>query len=281
MAAEGLPVQMACWVLGVSESGYYARRKRAPSARAIRHAWLTDLIREVHLASRGTYGARRVHAELVLGRGVSVGHVAIELLMQRAGIKGLTGRSQYRRAPHSATAADLVKRDFVRSQPDQLWVTDITEHPTREGKVYCAVVLDVFSRKVVGWSIDAQPATSLVTSALGMAIQARRPTGLTVIHSDQGTQFTSWAFTQRARDSGLLPSMGAVGTCYDNAMIESFWSRMQVELLDRQHWRTRVELASAIFDYLEIFHNRQRRHSALMMLTPVEFEAQRGPTTAA
>jgi transposase InsO family protein len=125
---------------------------------------LTDLIRAVHLASRGTYGARRVHAELVLGRGVSVGHQAIELLMHRAGIKGLTGRSRYRRAPHAASAADLVKRDFVRSQPDQLWVTDITEHPTREGKVYCAVVLDVFSRKVVGWSIDSVPATSLVVT---------------------------------------------------------------------------------------------------------------------
>jgi transposase InsO family protein len=215
MAAEGLPVQLACRVLGVSESGYYAWGKRAPSARAIRHAWLTDLIREVHLASRGTYGARRVHAELVLGREVSVGHQAVELLMRRAGIQGLSGRSRSRRAPHQATAKDLVQRDFARTGPDQPWMTDITEHPTREGKVYCAVVLDAFSRKVVGWSIDSQPATSLVTNALGMAIQARRPSGPTVIHSDQGTQFTSWAFTQRARDSGLLPSMGAVGTCYD------------------------------------------------------------------
>jgi putative transposase len=281
MAAEGLPVQMACRVLGVSESGYYAWRKRAPAARAIRHAWLTDLIREVHLASRRTYGARRVHAELVLGRGIAVGHQAVELLMRRASIRGLSGRPRYRRSPHYATAGDLVNRDFARSQPDQLWVTDITEHPTREGKVYCAVVLDVFSRKVVGWSIDSLPATTLVTNALGMAIQARRPVGPTVIHSDQGTQFTSWAFTRRALDSGLLPAMGAVGDCFDNAMIESFWSRMQVELLDRQPWKTRVELASAIFEYLEIFHNRQRRHSALKMVTPVEFEARRGPITAA
>ena len=281
MAVEGLPVQMARRVLEVSESGYSAWRKRAPSARAIRQAWLTDLIREVHLASRGTYGARRVQAELVLGRGSSVGHQAVERLMHRAGIQGLSGRSRSRRAPHCATASDLVQRDFVRTQPDQLWVTDITEHPTREGKVYCAVVLDAFSRKVVGWSIDSQPATSLVTNALGMAIQARRPAGPTVIHSDQGTQFTSWAFTQRARDSGLLPSMGAVGDCFDNAMIESFWSRMQVELLDRRPWKTRVELANAIFEYLEVFHNRQRRHSSLMMLTPVEFEARRGPTPAA
>jgi putative transposase len=281
MAADGLPVQLACRVLGASESGYYAWRKRAPSARSIRHAWLTDLIREVHLGSRGTYGARRVQAELVLGRGVTVGHQAVELLMRRGGIQGLSGQSRSRRAPHSATASDLVQRDFARTQPDQLWVTDITEHPTREGKVYCAVVLDAFSRKVVGWSIDSVPATSLVTNALGMAIQARRPDGPTVIHSDQGTQFTSWAFTQRARDSGLLPSMGAVGNCFDNAMIESFWSRMQVELLDRHPWNTRVELASAIFEYLEIFHNRQRRHSSLKMLTPVEFEARGKPTPTA
>jgi transposase InsO family protein len=115
---------------------------------------------------------------------------------------------------------DLVERDFACSEPDQLWVTDSTEHPTREGKLYCAVVLDVFSPKVVGWSVDSLPATSLVTNALGMAIQARRPGGPTVIHSDQGTQFTSWAFTQRARASGPLPSMGAVGDCFDNAMME-------------------------------------------------------------
>jgi hypothetical protein len=132
MAAEGLPVQMTCRVLNVSESGYYAWRKRAPSTRVIRHAWLTDLIGEVHLASRGTYGARRVQAELVLGRGVTVGHQAVELLMRRAGIQGLSGRSRSRRAPHSTTAGDLVNRDFAHSEPDQLWVTDITEHPTRE-----------------------------------------------------------------------------------------------------------------------------------------------------
>jgi putative transposase len=157
-----------------------------------------------------------------------------------------------------------------------------TEHPTREGKVYCAVVLDAWSRRVVGWSIDSSPSAALATNALGMAIEQRQPPEeMTVIHSDQGTQFTSWAFTRRAVDSGLLPSMGSVGDCYDNAMIESFWSRMQVELLDRQRWRTRVELANAIFEYLEVFHNRQRRHSALGVLTPVEFEARHEPTTAA
>ena len=281
IAAHGLPVQLACRVLNVSESGYYARRSRAPSARAIRHVWLTDVIRQVHTVSRGTYGIRRVHADLILGQGIAVGHQAVEMLMRRAGIHGVSGRPRFRRVPGMATAGDRVYRQFHRDQPNQLWVTDITEHPTREGKVYCAVVLDAWSRRVVGWSIDSRPSTALVTNALGMAIEQRRPHGDTVIHSDQGTQFTSWAFTRRAVDSGLLPSMGSVGDCFDNAMIESFWSRMQVELLDRQRWNTRIELASAIFEYLEIFHNRQRRHSSLSMLTPLEFEARHQPTTAA
>jgi len=281
IAAHGLPVQLACRVLNVSESGYYARRSRAPSARAIRHVWLTDVIRQVHSTSRGTYGIRRVHADLILGQGIAVGHQAVEMLMRRAGIQGISGRPRFRQVPGMATAGDRVDRQFHRDQPNQLWVTDITEHPTREGKVYCAVVLDAWSRRVVDWSIDSRPSTALVTNALGMAIEQRRPPGDTVIHSDQGTQLTSWAFTRRAVDSGLLPSMGSVGDCFDNAMIESFWSRMQVELLDRKRWSTRIELASAIFEYLEIFHNRQRRHSALSMLTPLEFEARHQPTTAA
>jgi transposase InsO family protein len=224
---------------------------------------------------------RRVHADLILGQGVVVGHLAVELLMRRAGIHGVSGRPRYRHVPGVATAGDRVERQFHRDQPNQLWVTDITEHPTREGKVYCAVVLDAWSRRVVGWSIDSRPSTALVTNALGMAIDQRRPHGDTVIHSDQGTQFTSWTFTRRAVDSGLLPSMGSVGDCYDNAMMESFWSRVQVELLNRKRWSMRIELASAIFEYLEIFHNRQRRHSSLSMLTPLEFEARHHPTTAA
>lgn len=155
-----------------------------------------------------------------------------------------------------------------------------TEHHTREGKIYCAAVLDVCSRRVVGWSIDSSPTAALVTNALGMAIDSRRPPPGTIIHSDHGVQFGSWAFTRRAKDSGLVPSMGSIGDCYDNAVIESFWSRMQVEFLDRQAWRTRLELANAIFEYLEIFHNRQRRHSALGWLTPVEFETKQPITVA-
>jgi putative transposase len=272
MAAEHIPVEVACRVLDVSTSGYYVWRARPPSQRSVRHAWLTDLIVEVHQRSRGTYGALRVHAELRLGRGIVVGHNAVALLMRRAGLAGVTGRPKWRHAKPDQVAADLVDRNFARAEPNQLWVTDITEHPTREGKVYCAVVLDSFSRRVVGWSIDTTPTAALVTNALGMAIDRRIPPTGAIVHSDQGVQFASWAFTQRARDSGLVPSMGSVGDCYDNAMIEAFWSRMQVELLDRQRWHTRVELANAIFEYLEVFHNRQRRHSSLGMLAPIEFE---------
>jgi putative transposase len=282
MATERLPVQVACRLLAVSESGYYQRLTRPPSERAIRHAWLTDMITQIHTESRGIYGGRRIHAELTLGRGITVGHGQVELLMHRAGLHGVTGRPKWKRIKPDHIATDKVERDFARAAPNQLWVTDITEHPTREGKVYCCVVLDTYSRRVVGWSIDTSPTAALVTNALGMAIDTRlgKTTATTIIHSDQGVQFASWAFTDRAKASGLVPSMGSVGDCSDNSMIESFWSHMQVELLDRTRWKTRVELANAIFDYLEIWHNRQRRHSRLGMLTPIQFERNRIVTVA-
>ncbi len=189
--------------------------------------------------------------------------------MRRHGICGLPGNRRRRPIPQVPTATDLVDRDFHRDAPNKLWVTDITEHPTREGKVCCSVVLDVYSRRVVGWLIDSTQTATLVTNALGMAIQnrAQEPGGL--IHSDHGVQ---GGFTRRAHESGLVPSMGSIGDCFDNAVIESFWGRMQVEMLIRQRWKTRIELANAIFDYLEIFRNRQRRHSALGMRTPIEYE---------
>ena len=258
MAGEGLPMQTATRVLGVAESE----------------------IREVHRASNATYGARRVHAELTLGRGISVGHHAVEMLMARAGVRGVTGRPRSRRPRPDLIATDLVDRDFAGSEPNPLWVTNITEHPTREGKVYLprivggAVVLDVYSRPVVGWSIDASPTAALVTDAPGMATDSRTPPAGAVIHSDRGTRFGSWAFTDRAKASGLLPSMGSIAECFDNAVIESFWSRMQVELLDRRRWKTRIELANAIFEYPEIRHHHRRRHSALGWRSPLEFETK-------
>ena len=155
--------------------------------------------------------------------------------MRELGIKGLPTR----RLPKGArlaqvTSLDLVRREFGRDGPNQLWMTDITEHPTREGKVYCCVVLDAFSRRVVGWSIDSTQTTPLVLNALGMATHRRAPRRGLVIHSDRGVQFTSWAFSHKVRDAGIAPSMGAVGSAYDNAMVESFWGRMQVELLQPQ-----------------------------------------------
>lgn len=195
MAAERIPVEVACRVVDVSVSGYYAWLGRPPSARAIRHAWLLDLITEVHQHSRGIYGARRVHAELRLGRGIVVGHGAVEMLMRRAGLAGANGRRRWRGTRQDQLAVDLVDRAFSRTGPDQLWVTDITEHPTREGKVYCAVVLDAYSRRVVGWSIDSSPTSALVTNALGMAIDTRTPAAGSIIHSDHGVQgeFNWWS----------------------------------------------------------------------------------------
>ena len=269
--SAGLPIEPTCRIVGVSVSGFYMWKHRKPSARSVRHEMVAEVIRQVHAESRQTYGARRVHAELVLGRKMTVARCTVELVMCRLGLAGLPGRPKYRKIPNTPTASDLVNRDFARTEPNRLWLTDITEHPTREGKVYCAVVLDAFSRRVVGWSIDSSQTANLVVNALGMAIENRQAEGV-VIHSDHGTQYTSWAFTRRALDSGLVQSMGSIGDCYDNGQMESFWARMQVELLNRKRWNTRLELANAMFEYLEIFHNRQRRHSSLGMLSPIEFE---------
>jgi hypothetical protein len=188
MAAERLPVQKACRLLAVAESGYYEWRCRPPSARAVRHVWLTDQIRAVHTASRGTYGSKRIHAELTLGLGLQVGHGQVEMLMARAAIKGLPGNRRPRARHETPTASDLVERMFTREAPNRLWVTDITEHRTYEGKVYCAVVLDTFSRRVVGWSIDSSQTAALVTNALSMAIANRDPQSGGIIHSDHGVQ---------------------------------------------------------------------------------------------
>jgi putative transposase len=188
MAAEGLPVQTACRLLSVSQSGYYEWQGRPPSTRAVRHAWLTEQIQAVHTASRGTYGVMRVHAELTLGLVLQVGHNQVELLMARGGIKGLPGNRRSRPRHETPTATDLVERMFTREAPNRLWVTDITEHRTYEGKVYCVVVLDTFSRRVVGWSIDSSQTAALVTNALGMAIADRDPAAGVIVHSDHGVQ---------------------------------------------------------------------------------------------
>jgi putative transposase len=160
-------------------------------------------------------------------------------------------------------------------------MTDITEHPTREGRVFCCVVLDAWSRKIVGWSIDRRPTTAMVNSALGMAIAARRPPEGTTLHSDHGSQYTAWAFSQRVRSEGLVHSLGTVGDAFDNAVVESLWGRMQTELLNRKKWSTRLELSTAMFDWIEAFYNPTRRHSALGNISPAEFERRHHDTTTA
>jgi putative transposase len=280
LVAAGLPAKVCCRVLGVSSPGYYKYRGRPMSAAQMRRQWLTGLIREVHLASRGTYGSRRVHAELTIGMKVRVSEHLVAVLMSKAGIYGLPGPARIKRARGLVTADDLVNRQFARQQPNELWVTDITEHPTREGKVFCCCVMDTFSRKIVGWSTGSVQNSALVVNALDMAIRNRQPEAGGIVHADHGVQFTSWSFGEKIRSAGLMPSFGTVGDGLDNAMIESFWSSMQIELLNRKRWHTRVELSNAIFDYIEIFHNRQRRHSQLGYLTPTQFEIASQPATA-
>jgi putative transposase len=261
-------------MLDIAPSGFFYWQSRPPTMLELRTEQLGGLIADIHHASKGTYGTRRVTAELRLGYEVTANRKAVRRIMLRLGLQGLPVLKAKRRGPTSdgAAAGDLVLRQFSADAPDRLWLTDITEHPTREGKLYCCVVLDAYSRSVVGWSIDNQQAASLVMSALGMAIGNRKPKNGAVVHSDHGSQFTSWAFSERVKSAGLALSMGRVGDAFDNAMMEAFWGRMQTELLNRRRWRTRLELANAIFEYVEVFHNRKRRHSALGMLTPNEYE---------
>jgi len=273
IAAEGFPIRVVCRVLGVSPSGFYEWSSRRPAARTIADAYLVNLIRDIHRGSRGTYGSARVHAELRMGMGIRIGRKRVERLMRTHAIVGVHRRKFRRGRPAPAVHADLVQRNFTADAPDRLWVTDITQHRTREGWVYCAVVLDVFSRRVVGWSIADHLRTELVVDALEMARWRRQPTpGTTVLHSDHGSQYTSWLFGTRLRDAGLMGSMGAVGSAYDNALMESFFGSMQIELLDRRTWQTRAELANAIFEWIEAFYNPIRRHSSLGNHSPLQFE---------
>jgi putative transposase len=280
MAAEGLPVATACRVLGVSRSGFTDWRRRPVSARQVADTALIETITLIHRQSRASYGAPRVHAELRLGLGVACGRKRVARLMRQAGVSGIShrkksGRQRRLPAPHE----DLVKRRFVADRPNQLWATDITEHPTREGRVYCAAVLDVFSRRIVGWAIADHIRSELVVDALEMARWRRKPEPGTIVHSDRGSQYTSWIFGHRLREAGLLGSMGRVASSVDNTMMESFWSTMQRELLDRRDWATRAELGQAIFEWIEAWYNPVRRHTSIGNIPPIEFE--RTHTTAA
>ena len=264
---------VACRVLGVSRSGYYEWKGRPESARATRDRELLKLIERVHADSRGSYGSPRVTAELRLGVGVEVNRKRVARLMRQARIQGIYRRRGRKNLVNAATEDDLVKRDFTATWPDALWLTDITEHPTDEGKLYCGAVMAVFSRRVIGWSIAARQDSELVINALSMAVTRRQPEeGKTVLHSDHGAQYTAWAFGKRIRDAGILGSMGTVGDCYDNAMMESFWHTMQLKLPDLRKWESRQQLSNAIFEWIQCWHNPYRRHSSLGMLSPAEYE---------
>jgi putative transposase len=268
------PIRVMCRVLGLSPSGYYAWLKRAPSARAIRDAELIEEIRRIHDDNRRVYGRPRIFAELK-ENGETVGEKRVGRLMKQEGIRGVSRR---RRGPKTTQrnvdarpAADLVERDFTADGPDQLWVADITYIPTWAGFLYLAVVVDAWSRRVVGWAMATHLRTELVLDAMNMAVYQRRPEGV-IHHSDQGTQYTSIAFGLRCKEVGVRPSMGSVGDAYDNALCESFFASLECELIDQQKFRSQAEAKMAVFDYIEGFYNPRRRHSSLGQVSPVNFE---------
>lgn len=268
-------VTTLCRVLKVSRAAYYDWAS-GPSTRSVEDAYLTDLIRDVHVQSRRTYGAPRVHAELADVHEVRCGRKRVARLMRQAGIAGVHRRRKHRttrRKEGVAPAPDLVERQFSAPGPDRLWVADITYVPTWSGFLYVAIVLDVFSRRVVGWSMAAHLRTELVLDALEMALWHRRPAPGLVHHSDQGCQYTSLAFGRRCRDAGIAPSMGSVGDCYDNSMAESFFATLECELLEQlPTFRNRTDARIAVFDFIEGFYNTHRRHSAIGNLSPARFE---------
>jgi len=260
--------------MGVSTSGFYAWKSRRPSRREQSDRRLGDLIAAIHRGSRGTYGAPRVHAELRLGHGISCGKKRVARLMKAAGVQGCHRRRRHnltRSDRRAAKAPDLVRRRFHADRPDQLWVADITYVPTRTGSAYLSTVLDVFSRKVVGWSLTSDLSTGGIIAAVDMAVRGRDAQGV-VLHSDRGCQFTSVAFTTRLVELGITPSMGRVGSCYDNAMIESFFATLECELIDRVEFADATAARLQVFSFIEAFYNPVRRHSALDYLSPDDHE---------
>ncbi len=275
------PIRTMARVLKVSASGYYAWRKRPASARAAADTDLTRRIRTIHARSHGTYGAPRIRAEL-RAEGVVLGQKRVARLMRNA---SLTGVSRRRNAPTTTwrhpdhrPANDLVRRNFAAEGADELWVADITYVPTVVGFIYLAVVLDAWSRRIVGWAFSTNLKTRLVLDALDMAIAVRKP-GNVIHHSDKGSQYTSLAFGNRCKEAGVRPSTGSVGDAYDNAMCESFFATLECELLDRRRFRSHAEARMAVFHFIEGFYNTTRRHSALGYLSPSEYERRQDALT--
>jgi len=268
-------ISIMCRVLEVSRSGYHAWVGRSPSARAVQDARLTARIAVLHTLRRGVYGSPRIWADLVLDDGERLGRKRVERLMREAGLSGLITRKWKAttiRVPGVRVADDLLDRDFTASGPNQRWVADITYLRTWQGWLYLVAVQDLYSRRIVGWAMADHMRAELVVDALQMALARRRPAPGLIWHSDQGSQFVSLAFGQQARAAGIAQSMGSRGDCYDNAVAESFFATIKKELIHRRSWPTRAELSTEVFDYIETFYNRQRRHSTLGQLSPVEFE---------
>src|SRR6267378_801310 len=271
------PIVTMARLLEVSASGFYAWLERKPSAHARSDADLLSRIRAIYTRSRGTYGMPRIHAELT-EQGIHVGRKRIARLMRIAGLRGVSRRrwfSTTQRQPDARPAPDLVQRHFNADAPNQLWVADATYVPTAVGFLYLAVVLDVFSRRVVGWAMGNHLHTGLMLQALDMALAQRHPNGV-IHHSDQGCQYTSIAFGRRCREAGVRPSMGSVGDCFDNAMCESFFATLECELLARTRFKTQIEARMAIFEFIEGWYNPHRRHSALDYLSPIDYERAYG-----
>jgi putative transposase len=269
-----------CELLGVSESGYWAWCTRSPSDRELSDAWLTERIRRIHAASGGRYGSPRVHAMLAR-EGIRVGEKRVARLMALAGLEGAHQRRRRKGCTVGVEGVepfrDLVGRDFRPPAPNRVWAADIKQIRTGEGWLYVAAVQDLFSRRIVGWSMDRHMRQELVIDALKMAVAARKPAKGTIHHSDHGGQFIGLTFGQTCHDAGIAQSMGAVGSCFDNAVAETFFATLTKERLLHDPpaggWATRAELRSAIFEYIEGFYNPTRLHSTLGMRSPVEYEA--------
>jgi putative transposase len=269
------PVSVMCRVFGVTTSGFDAWSRRAPSKHRLSDLVIGDRIETFFRASRSTYGRPRIHADL-RDTGIAASGKRVARLMRERRIYGASRRKWTTttvRNPHARPAPDLVDRRFVADRPDQLWVADITYVPTWAGFLYVAIVLDAFSRRVVGWAMANHLRTELVLDALNMAIYRRNPVGV-VHHSDQGTQYTSIAFGQRCREAGIRPSMGSVGDCYDNAMCESFNATLECELLVRRSFPTHRDAEIAVFEFIEGWYNPHRRHSSIGYVSPNAFEQQ-------
>ena len=267
------PIATQCRVLEVSTSGYYAWLKRLPSKRAQADIAIGDAI-EVHFErSRLTYGRPRIQADL-RDVGLHVSDKRVARIMRVRGLQGASRRKGFKttiRDKDARPVPDLVNRKFIADAPDKLWVADITYIPTFAGFLFVAIVLDVFSRRVVGWAMENHMRVELVMNALNMAVHNRKPQGV-IHHSDQGSQYTSIAFGARCKEAGIRPSMGSVGDCYDNAMCESFNAILECELLVQHRFKNQHEAALAVFEFIESWYNPKRRHTSLGMLSPAEYE---------